>query len=133
MRLALAVVVALAFVAPAFAAWQKSGSGTGSAKAQTIGGGNKPSGSVSSHSVTLTWTGSTYSGGGSVGAYLIRRFDTVLGTEQTVGAGCAGVVAATTCTETSVPTGSWQYAVTPAPGTWRGAESAKSDAVIVGI
>jgi hypothetical protein len=133
MRLAMALAIALASAGPGVAAWQKGGNGTGSAKAHTVNAGNKPSGAVSSHAVTLTWTASTYSGGGAVGAYLIRRFDTVLGTEQTVGAGCAGVVAATTCTETAVPTGSWQYTVTPAPGAWRGAQSAKSDAVVVSI
>ena len=40
-------------------------------------------------------------------------------------------VAALTCTETGVPTGTWKYTITPAAGAWRGTESGQSALVVV--
>jgi hypothetical protein len=56
---------------------------------------------------------------------VIKRYDTS-NNLQTIGSACAGTVAALTCTENAVPAGSWTYTVTPAQGSWRGTESAKS-------
>jgi hypothetical protein len=133
MRAAVVVVVAsLAFTAASLAGWRPTGSGTGSAKAKSLSTstGAKPSGSVSSHDVTVSWAASTFAGGGAVPAYQIRRYD-LLGNPQTVGAACAGTVSGLSCVESGVPTGTWQYTVTPAAGSWRGSEGPKSDNVVI--
>jgi hypothetical protein len=106
-------------------AWQSTGAG-----AAAVGSKTMPSGRVSGHDVTVSWSASTFAGGGAVAGYVVRRYDT-LGAAQTVGASCSGVVSGTSCTESGVPTGTWTYTVTPAQGNWRGAESPQSASVIV--
>jgi hypothetical protein len=90
----------------------------------------KPTATVNSHDVTVTSTASAFPEGGAVPSYVIKRYDLV-GNLQSIGAGCASLVAGTTCTDSGVPTGTWKYSVTPAVGTWRGVEGAQSDAVVV--
>jgi hypothetical protein len=51
-------------------------------------------------------------------------------TSQTVLNGCAGTLAVTTCTETSIPEGTWVYTITPVVDIWAGAESAQSTPVV---
>lgn len=81
--------------------------------------------------VNLSWSASSFSGGGPVPAYVVRRFNGITGTEAAVGGGCAGLVAATSCSESGVLPGSWRYTVTPAAGAWRGGQSAQSAAILV--
>ena len=130
-RAAVAAAVALALVAPAAAAWSAGATGTGNAAAKTLPSGNVPSGSGGIGTVSLTWTASAFAGGGAVPGYVVRRFNSVTLAEATVGGGCAGVVAATSCVETGVTTGTWRYTITPAAGTWRGGQSAQSAAIVV--
>ena len=121
----------LAFVTfAAYAAWSGAITGTGLARAQTLTG-NKPTGTVSGSNVTVTWTASTFSDGVAATGYTVRRYSFPGGTVQTVGANCSGTITGTSCTENGVPTGTWQYTVTPSYSTWTGAESTKSDAVVV--
>jgi hypothetical protein len=86
---------------------------------------------VSGSGVAVRWQASTFPSGGAVEGYIIRRFDAASGQEATVGATCAGTVAATTCTESSVPVGTWVYTVTPIQGGWTGAQSAASSPATV--
>ena len=44
---------------------------------------------------------------------------------------CSGTVSGLSCTENSVPAGTWRYTVTPKHSNWLGTESAKSTAVTV--
>jgi hypothetical protein len=125
------VVVAVGFPGGAAAGWALAGSGSGAAKAKTLGSGNPPSGSVQGRKVTVTWTASFYTGGGAAAGYVVRRYNAATGVGYAAASGCSGTVSALTCTETNVPAGSWQYTITPAAGNWRGAESAKSAAVVV--
>jgi hypothetical protein len=81
--------------------------------------------------VTVSWTQATLSGGTAVTGYVVNRSDASTGTQQTTGAGCAGTIAALTCTEYAVPAGSWKYSVTPRYSSWWGAESARSATVTV--
>ncbi len=63
--------------------------------------------------------------------YTVIRYN-VANAPQVVGGTCAGLVAATTCTETGVPTGTWTYSITPRIATnWIGAESARSSSLAV--
>jgi hypothetical protein len=124
-------VVAVGFPGGATAGWSHTGAGSGAAKAKTLGSGNAPGGSVSGHKVTVTWTATSYTNGGTAAGYVVRRYNASTGTLQTIGANCSGTISALSCTENGVPAGSWQYTVTPATGNWRGPESAKSATVVV--
>jgi hypothetical protein len=129
----LAIAVALAHGGIAAASWHPTGSGHGFSRADAMAAGNTPSAGLahppSGRDVTVSWTAS----GGSVpvDGYLVKRYSSG-GVQQTIGAACSGTIAATSCTESSVPAGSWRYSVTPVHQTWRGAESAQSSAVTVG-
>lgn len=116
--------------AVATASWQGGGSGSSNAKAVTLGGGSTPTATVSGRAVTLSWAATAAPAGGSVSGYVIKRYGAD-GQPQTVGAGCAGVVAATSCTESAVTPGTWTYTVTPKLGNWLGAESAAGAPVTV--
>jgi hypothetical protein len=130
-RLGAVAVLALVLCGVAQASWQVDNSGNAAAAAKTMPAGNVPSGTVAGNAVTLTWTASTFAGGGAVPSYVVRRFDDVTSAEATVLANCAGLVSATTCTENGVPVGTWRYTVTPAAGVWRGTQSAQSAVVTV--
>ena len=133
-RLALLVtIVALLSVAPgvALAAWQGAGGGQGYAKADALPVGGKPTVSVLGRNVTLTWGASTFAVGTAVDGYVVTRYNTS-NVAQTVGAGCAGTVAALTCTEAAVPSGTWTYTVRPKQGAWTGAEGPRSANAVVG-
>jgi hypothetical protein len=112
------------------AAWQSPGSGGQSARAMTLPGGSTPAASVSNRSVALSWSAASLPGGGSVAGYSVRRYSAG-GALQSIGSACSGTVAATSCTETGVPPGTWRYTVAPVQGSWTGAESSQSTAVTV--
>jgi hypothetical protein len=130
-RLGAVALLALVVCGVAQASWSAGGSGSAATTAKTMPAGNVPSGTVAGNSVTLTWTASTFAGGGAVPGYVVRRFESVTQVEATVLSACDGVVSATNCTENGVPIGSWVYTVTPAAGSWRGAQSGQSTAVVV--
>jgi hypothetical protein len=127
-----AVAVAGTFAGGAAAAWALTRSGSGAAKAKALGAGNQPTASVQGHKVTVTWTASSYTTGGAAPGYVIRRYNVTTGVGIGATNGCSGTLTVLTCVETGVPSGSWQYTVTPAAGTnWRGPESPKSATVVV--
>ena len=126
----LVVVAAVGFSGGAAAAWTPAGSGRGATRAKTLGSGNAPTASVSGKKVTVSWTASSYTNGGTPAGYVVRRYN-ASGVLQAIGANCAAVITALACTENNVPAGSWQYTVTPATGNWRGPESTKSAAANV--
>jgi hypothetical protein len=104
--------------------------GAGASAAVTVNQGPTPTAVMAGQVATVSWAASTLSDGQPVGGYTVARYDATSLAPQTVGAGCAGTITATSCTEENVPAGSWKYAVTPVIGAnWRGAESAKSNAV----
>lgn len=76
---------------------------------------------------TVSWSGSTLART-TVAGYVVRRYDAVSGTLGVVGGTCAGVVAATTCTDTGVPIGVWRSSVTPTHNGWTGAEGRAASA-----
>src|SRR5256885_3814632 len=125
---AAAAVLGGAIVAYAF--FTATGSGSSSASASTVGAGQQPTASASGSSVTVSWGQATLANGTPVAAYSIKRYD-ANGVAQTVNAGCSGTLAALTCTETSVPSGTWTYSDTPLQNSWHGAESPKSAQVVV--
>jgi hypothetical protein len=129
--LAIAVAAAVLVAPTASAAWSRSGLGGGAARAKALGTGNTPSATVSGKKVTVSWSASTFTNGGSVPAYVVRRYNATSGVLQTIGANCAGTITLLSCTEASTPAGSWRYTVTPAAANWRGSEGVKSATVTV--
>ncbi len=94
--------------------------------------GNTPTVSVNGASATVSWTASTFAGGGpAVNGYVVRRFDGATLQEQAIGAGCTGVITALSCVEASVPAGTWVWSVQPVQNNWLGAESSKSASATV--
>jgi hypothetical protein len=128
-----AVVLALA-LGPALAAlasWSTQGSGAAAAAATVLPTGATPVGVVAGSAVTVSWPASALPGGAPVGGYVINRFNAVTAVRATVGAGCNGVVAATSCTEQSVPPGTWVYTETPVQLNWTGGISPVSAQFVV--
>lgn len=131
---AFSVVVVLALLllpGTASAAWRKPGTGVGAAAGSTMPTGGQPTTSTSGHNVTVSWAGATLVDGTNVTGYRVARYTSPSGTPQTIGASCAGTIAALTCTEQAVPTGTWYYTVTPRQGAWTGGESAASANVAI--
>src|SRR3954464_6597695 len=112
------------------ASWSASGSGSGSAKAKSMPAGNTPTASVSGRNVTVSWTASSFSGGGAVSGYVVKRYNTS-NQLQTILSACSGTISALTCTENAVPAGSWRYTVTAKHSNWTGTESAMSSTAVV--
>jgi hypothetical protein len=102
------------------------------AVANSLPQGTTPSVSISSTSydtVTITFTEvNTTAGGVEIPAsdYLLQRYSSQGGPPVAVNASCVGT-GIVTCTESSVPQGTWQYTDTPTYGAnWVGTESALS-------
>ena len=125
----LTVVVAGLSTGTAYASWGGVGSGSGAVKAAQLPTATAPTASASVHSVTVTWP-ATMIGGQNVSGYTVKRYNAG-GTAQTVGAGCSGTISGLTCTEASVPSGTWRYTVTPIQGAWTGTESPQSSSVTI--
>lgn len=121
-------LASLLFVASADAAWSGNGNGSGSSKARSLSTVATPTAAASGRNVTVNW--SAPGGGAPANGYIVKRYNTS-NVAQTVGAACSGTIAATSCVESAVPTGTWKYTVTAARGNWRGAESAYSSTVTV--
>jgi hypothetical protein len=107
------------------------------AVATSLGQGATPYASLSSTSydtVTITFAEvDTAAGGVEIPAsdYLLQAYSSEGGPPVTVDASCVGT-GLITCTESSVPTGTWQYTDTPTYATnWVGVESAMSEPVTV--
>jgi len=124
------VLLAALLPASAPASWKGGASGSASAKADSLRSVAQPTTSVVNRNVTVTWA-APGSGAPATG-YLVRRYDGS-GNAQTIGAGCSGTIATTSCTETAVPTGTWRYRVTTANAKWRGPESAASAPVSLAV
>jgi hypothetical protein len=133
-RVAIVASLAVALITiagPAVAAWSALGSGAGVVRARNMPSGSTPTVSVSGRNVSLTWGASAFPDGKLVNGYTIKRYDGS-GAVQTTKAGCAGMIAASSCTESAVPPGTWRYSVTPVHGNWLGSESAFSAVATVG-
>ncbi len=124
--LAIAFVLVATVVPSAGAAWSRYDTGSSASQATSLGAGSTRTVNAKAKTVTVTWATGTYANGASAPAYVVRRYSSVTGVGQTIGSACSGTLTGLTCTESNVPTGTWRYSVTPAPGNWRGIESARS-------
>jgi hypothetical protein len=130
LAISLAIPLALAPASAAFAAWSAQGPGSAAGAATVMPTGTAPSGTVAGAAVTITWTAAKFANGTAVAGYVINRYDASTGMPATVGAGCSGVVTTTTCTERSVPPGTWVYTDTPVQLTWTGGASPDSAPIV---
>jgi hypothetical protein len=124
-----AILVACAGPGAASAAWSGNGAAAGQAQAATMPSGAAPTVAATGHSVTVSWTARTLLGQ-SVNGYTVKRYNAG-GVAQTLGAGCSGTLTVLSCTEASVPPGTWTYTVAPLLYSWLGTESPASSAVTV--
>jgi hypothetical protein len=113
----------------AYASWANQGAGSGAVKAAQMPTATAPTASVAVHTVTVSWPGATL-GGQNISGYTVKRYNDS-GTSQTIGSGCSGTISTLSCTEASVPSGSWHYTVTPVQGGWTGSESPQSSTATV--
>jgi hypothetical protein len=120
----LSTLVASIGTGTAYASWGNPGAGSGAVKAAQMPSATAPTSSVAVHTVTVSWPAAAV-GGHNVSGYTVKRYN-ASGTAQTIGSGCSGTISGLTCTETSVPAGSWHYTVTPLQGGWTGSESSQS-------
>ena len=131
-----AVLAAAAVVAGvpgiAQASWDPTGVGSGSTAAFVMPAGEAPTATATDHDVLVSWTEATFPNGAPVSGYVVTRYDVPGRTPATVGAGCDGVVTSLSCTESTVPSGTWRYTVTPIHETWTGSEGPASATVTVG-
>jgi hypothetical protein len=137
MRRVLTSLLAATLATSAATAWAfwSAGSATGgygAAAGSSVDQGATPTASAVAQAVTVSWAASMLSNGQAVTGYQVKRYDANTMAPQTILASCDGTVAGTTCVESNVAAGSWQYSVTPLFATnWLGAESAKSTTVTV--
>jgi hypothetical protein len=124
---ALALLAALAPTS-ASASWKGSAKGSVAAQADSLRSASQPTASLVNGNVTVSWTAP--SSGAPASGYLVKRYD-LSGNAQTVGPGCSGTIATTSCTENAVPAGTWRYRVTAVRANWRGPESQASASVAV--
>lgn len=128
---ATAMAVPLAVVTPAQATWSVSGTGTAAALSDVMPSGTQPTASVTGASVQLQWSAASFAGGGSVAAYVVNQFNATTGSSTSVGPGCSAQVTGTSCTETGVPAGTWDYSISTVEHNWTGAAGPLSSAVTV--
>jgi hypothetical protein len=123
----LAALVAFSLAGSGVWAYWSAGSGTGgngAASATTVGAGATPTPTWSGTTVNLSWAATTLANGTAVSGYLVKRYNATTLVAQTILSSCNGTLTALSCTESSVPTGSWRYSITPVFATnWVGAES----------
>ena len=121
-----ATAAALTVVATAGAAWDGGGAGDGAAAARTLAVGPTPSATAPALSLTITvsWTAAPLATG-----YVITRRN-ALGVAEAPGGTCAGVVTATSCSET-VLAGTYRYAASIRRNGWEGSPGTESAPVTV--
>jgi hypothetical protein len=118
----------LLFTTPgvAQASWQVAGSGAARAAATRMPIASGVTADATGSSVRVSWTPAEILAGRPVAGYRVVRY--VAGTDTAVdmGNGCSGKLTGTSCTETDVPDGTWQYAVRAIQGSWIGTPSGRA-------
>lgn len=117
----------------ASARWTASASAAGRAytDADAVPAGEQPTTSVSGRNITVSWTASAFDDGTAVTGYVVHRYDAATDVENTVGAGCTGVLTTLTCTENAVAPGTWYYTIAPRAYAWIGPEGLQSANVAI--
>jgi hypothetical protein len=119
----------------AYAFWQSTDSSNfAAASADSLPQGSTPTATATdSTTVAVSWSASITTGGRAVTGYTVARYNAATGgTKTSATGGCAGtIITGTSCTEQSLPAGTWYYTVTPTLSLWTGAESPRSAGVTI--
>jgi hypothetical protein len=124
--LCFALPLGFAITSPAQASWSGGASGITSAEAFTMPSGAQPIASASGKNVTIRWPAEYFPDNQSVAGYIVYRVNAATGVQAAAGASCSGTIAATTCTDLNVPSGTWTYTDTPVQDSWSGGQSLPS-------
>ncbi|BCJ44225.1 hypothetical protein GCM10010168_10380 [Actinoplanes ianthinogenes] len=109
----------------AFAAWAARGTGQATAGATSLATVTGVTATATDSSVRVDW-----SAAGPAAGYRVFRYATGSSTPAAIGSGCSGVRGSTSCTETSVPDGTWQYAVRAVQGPWSGPAGTRASVTV---
>jgi hypothetical protein len=111
---------------PTLASWLAIGTGTGIAGVGTLTAPGAPGASVAASTVSLSWAAGAVSGGGTVKYHVERRTNAGSTWSSVCGSTAAAPITGTSCSDTSVPSGTYRYRVTAVYRSWTavGAESA---------
>jgi hypothetical protein len=123
-------LVMVALSGTAWAAWDTTGSGSGSAAGIDMPTGSTPTVNVTGRNVVVNWSQVALPDATPVTAYSVTRYNAA-DVAQTMGASCNGTIAALTCTEAAVPPGMWNYTIAPMRALWLGTEGSQSADVTV--
>ena len=128
-RIAVTTVVAFTWLAPgASAYWSSTGEAGAAANVATLSAPTISSATSGAETVELTWSAVTAPGTGTVEYYVSRD-------GGAPGAGCPSSSArstATSCTDTGVPIGTYEYTITAVWRTWTATSTAKSATIAFG-
>jgi len=126
-----AAAFTLAATGTAWAAWTCSGTGSAAGLTATMPVGSQPTAGAAGTTVTVTWPAVDILAGTPVQGYVVSRTNADTGGPGSVGSGCSGVITTTTCTDTGVPPGDWEYFITPVQDSWTGSTGPPSATVSV--
>lgn len=128
------LLTALVFVSGgvprAAAGFDAVASGVGTVDAQSLPAPSAPVAVATGSNVSVSWNAITLVGGTPVAGYVVERLDGS-GVPQLLLPGCAGVLTGTSCTESAVPPGLWNYRVRAVHASWTGPASANSASITV--
>lgn len=137
-RRLVAVTAALAAGLPAtfvaLALWTAGGAGNATASVGTLNPATNVGGTPSSSTVAVSWTPSNPSFGLSPQGYLVTRVSLADASQAAAcGSDSSHLLAGTSCSDTGVPTGSYQYVVTAVFATWTAVSSPSANISVVDV
>jgi hypothetical protein len=98
----------------------------------TLAAGSTPVATAPSGSTSVTVSWAPQAVGAPANGFEIRAYDATSSAPRSITGGCTGLVMATSCVESTAPNGTWRYTVTARQQLWSGAESPRSNALVVG-
>jgi hypothetical protein len=119
-----AVLVLLSLAGGAWAYFTSHGTGTASASVGSINPPSNVTGQQTGADIKITWSAATLSSGGSVQGYRVMRSD------NTTICGSPTLVTSPSCTDTSVPNGTYTYTVTVVYHSWTASATSGSIAIL---
>ncbi|MGZ5398149.1 MAG: N,N-dimethylformamidase beta subunit family domain-containing protein, partial [Mycobacterium sp.] len=131
---AVAVAGLLTAAVATFAAWNigaAPGAGAVSKASSIPAPGQPATAAVGDRAVALSWNAVTLPSGGAVSGYTVNASPAGGGSPRAGGGTCAGTVTATTCTDDTLPDGTWEWRVAAVFGPWTSLPSPASTPVAI--